>query len=132
MPAKVKFPVYMSHTTAESLDLWYTLDNSRSKTAFIENAINFYIGFLTTKEDASFLPKALESSIDGRLGTFQERISKLMFKQSVELDMLMNIIAAVTELDEEYLRKLRAYSVSNVKRTNGQLSLEETVRRRNE
>jgi hypothetical protein len=55
-------------------------------------------------------------------------MSSMLFKQAVETDMAMNILADTVKLDEEYLRHQRSHSVSNVKRTNGQLSFEQLAR----
>jgi hypothetical protein len=55
-------------------------------------------------------------------------MSSMLFKQAVETDMAMNILADSINLNEEYLRHQRSRSVSNVKRTNGQLSFEQMAR----
>lgn len=56
-------------------------------------------------------------------------MASLLFKQSVELDMVAGILARALEMDEESLRRLRAESVKNVKQTNGRISLEQRMRR---
>jgi hypothetical protein len=66
--------------------------------------------------------------MDGRLGTFEKRMSSVLFKNAVETDMAMSILADNADLDEEYLRRQRNRSVNNVKRTNGQLSFEQLAR----
>ena len=78
------------------------------------------------------LPQAVSSVIEGRLGVFQDRLTSLMFKQAVELDMVLSILAESLEVDEESLRRLRSRSIANVKATNGRLSLEQHVRRGSE
>ena len=54
-------------------------------------------------------------------------LSALLYKHSVELDMVMGILADSYELTEEDMRRRRADSVRNVKRTNGRLSFEEKI-----
>ena len=60
---------------------------------------------------------------------FEDRLSSLIYRHSVELDMVMGILADSYELTEEDLRRRRAESVQNVKGTNGRLSFEEKIRR---
>lgn len=74
------------------------------------------------------LPRAVQSAIDGRLQLLEHRLSSLLFKQAVELDMGLSLLAECVNLDESVLRKQRAKSVNDVKRTNGQLRLEQKLR----
>ena len=58
----------------------------------------------------------------------RDRLASLLYKHSVELDMVMGILADSYEFTEEDMRRRRADSVRNVKRTNGRLSFEQKVR----
>ena len=75
-----------------------------------------------------FLPTSVQSYLDGRLDQFENRIASLLFKQAVELDMGMSKLADCINLDEEYLRRRRADSIANVKRTNGTLRFEQIAK----
>ena len=52
------------------------------------------------------------------------RLSKLMFKWSIELNMMMHIVAAHFRDDIGELRALRGYSADEVKRTYGNISFD--------
>ena len=114
------------------LERRYTEDDSRSLTGFIENAINFYLDYLSANNAGMFLPSSVQSYLDGRLDQFEDRMASLLYKQSVELDMVMSILADCVNLDEAYLRKKRAESVASVKKFNGRLRLEQIVKRTQE
>ena len=58
----------------------------------------------------------------------EDRLASLAFKQAVELDMMAGILADAYQFNEEDLRRRRAESVRNVKRTNGRITLEQRVR----
>ena len=77
---------------------------------------------------AHFIWSAIRSCIDGRLGTMENRMASLLYKQAVELEMCERILADSLELDEAYLRRKRAESIDSVKRTNGQLRFEQVAR----
>mgnify|MGYP000757601437 FL=1 len=117
----------MSPETAEKLEHWYRQDGCRSKNEFLERAVNYYADHLAAGT-STMLPRAVQSAIDGRLQLLEQRLSSLLFKQAVELDMGLSLLAACVNLDESVLRKQRAKSVNDVKRTNGQLRLEQKVR----
>ena len=106
-------------------------EGSRSMNEFIEHAVNHYIDYILMTR-ATTLPKAISSAIDGRLGMLEDRLSALQFNNSVELDMLVQIIAGEYDLDPGYLRKLRSDSVRNVKQTSGRVSLANAVRESDE
>ena len=53
-------------------------------------AIGFYLDYLEADNAGDFLPIALKSYVDGRLGKLEERLSSLSFRQSVEVDMAVS------------------------------------------
>lgn len=124
---KDRFALRLSPEMRERLERLYRADGSRSRRECIENALNFYIGYLALGEDDVLLPQAVLSAIEGRLGAFEDRISRLLFKQSVELAMLTQLIASDTDADELALRRLRGKCVDDVKRTNGAISFEDAL-----
>ena len=127
MSEKTRFPLYMSRETEEKLDRRYTEDGSSSKTAFIESAINFYMGYLDVKDAGAFLPAAVSSAIEGRLGMREDRMAALLFKQTVEMDMVMNVVSAAAEITQTELQALRSRCVKEVKQTNGKISFADTL-----
>lgn len=50
-----------------------------------------------------------------------------LFKLSVEMAMMMNVLAANSEIDEESLIRLRGECVKEVKRLNGSFSFDDAV-----
>ena len=100
----------------------------RSMNELAERAIGFYLDYLESGNAGDFLPTALKSYVDGRLGQFEKHMSAMLYKLAVENDMTMGMLADNFELSEEYLRGRRSRSVQNVKRTNGQLRFEQILR----
>lgn len=118
-----KMTIRMSPVTEFRLERDYRLDGSRSKNEFIERAIVRYLDQLEAEQNET-LPMAIQAAINGRLGMFEDRLSKLMFKQTVETDMALSALLAYLNIDSDYMKKLRADSVKNVKATNGRLAFE--------
>ena len=128
MSQKEKFALYLTPEMKARLERRYQEDGSRSLTGFIENAINFYLDYLSANNAGMFLPSSVQSYLDGRLDQFEDRMASLLFTQAVELDMGMSTLADCVKLDEEYLRRRRANSIANVKRTNGRLRFEQIAK----
>ena len=126
-----KMTIRLSPITEFRLERDYRLDGSRSKNEFIEKAITHYQDLLETEQNET-LPTAIQSAIDGRLGMFEDRMARLLYKLAVETDMGISAVLDCIQMDSDYLRKLRADSVKNVKSTNGLLTFEQKVREREE
>lgn len=128
MSRKEKFPLYLTPEKKARLERRYQEDGSRSITAFIENAIDLYLDYLSANDAGLFLPASVKHYLDSRLDQMEDRLASLAFKQAVELDMMAGILADAYQFNEEDLRRRRAESVRNVKRTNGRINLEQRVR----
>ena len=127
--AENRFPLRLEDLTRWKIESWYKRDGCDSRNAFAEKAVNFYVDYLESQENG-ILPIAIQSAIDGRLGMFEDGMAGLLYKLTVEMDMGLSTLADCVQLDEEYLRRQRGNSVSNVKRTNGLLTLEQRVKER--
>ena len=125
MAQKQKIPVYLQPESMKRLEEHFKDDGSTTRTEFIEKAINFYIGYLQAGKDSTFLPQTISATMNGRLAMLEDRFSALSFKQSVELDMVIRLLASYFSMDKETLRQVRSESVSSVRRTNGRLSFEQ-------
>ena len=117
----------MTDETATKIERWYQVDNCRSKNEFIEKAVNCYADMLAAGESTT-LPRAVQSAIDARLKLFEDRIAAVLYKQAVEMDMALSILLQSLNVSEEVLRQERAKSIAAVKKTNGQLRMEQKLR----
>lgn len=124
---KDRLALRMKPATRQKIDQWCAASGCHSMNQFVEQAVNFYADHLSLEANNS-LPRAVSSALDGRLGMFEDRLSSLLYKQAVELDMVMGILADSYEFSPEEMRRRRADSVRNVKQTNGRLSFEQKVR----
>ena len=113
--------------TKQKIERWYKQDNCRSKNEFIEKAVNCYTDMLSAGETTT-LPRAVQSAIDNRLKLFEDRMASLLYKQAVEMDMMTSLVLQSLNVSEEVLRQERAKSIAAVKKTNGQLRLEQKLR----
>lgn len=128
MSEREKLAVRLEPELRERLERCYTMDGSRSRREYIENAIRFYTDYQELQDAQSLLPKEITTVLDGRLGMLEDRMASLLFKHSVELDMVCGLLSGAFDIDEETLRRLRAESIKTVKQTNGRISLEQRMR----
>ena len=72
-------------------------------------------------------PPALVAAMRGTVQDSENRIARLLFKLAVEVNMMMNVLAAGMEISDEDLKTLRARSVREVKQTNGRISFKDAI-----
>lgn len=124
---KQKFPLWAKPETLESVKELYRSDDCKSQSEFIEKAILFYVGYLTADEPKSYLPNMFLSAMHSIVRESDNRTGRLLFKMSVELSMLLNVAAAMWEVDRKELARLRGNCIEEVKRINGTISLDDAV-----
>ena len=132
MTEKERLQLRLQPETREKIERWQSAAGCRSMNEFVEKAVNFYADYLASDDSGVLLSPAIQSAIDGQLQEFKEQLKSLLFKQAVEMDMGISVLADCVNLDEAYLRKKRAQSVASVKKFNGRLRLEQIVKRAQE
>ena len=123
-----KHSVWLSESAWTDVESRYRQDNCSTRNEFIEKAIRFYSGYLDAESADAYLPQVLANVLEGKLGALGERIGRLLFKLSVDQNLMGNILAAGIEIDPDQLRKTRVRCVREVKETNGEISFEDAVR----
>nr|DAR74831.1 MAG TPA: Putative plasmid related protein-helix-helix, DNA BINDING PROTEIN [Caudoviricetes sp.] len=63
---KEKFSLYLTLEKKAIPERRYQEDGGRSLTAFIENAVDFYLDYLSANNAGLFLPASVKSCLDGR------------------------------------------------------------------
>lgn len=121
---KRKFALYIRESTLEQVRKWYPQDNCTSQSEFIEKAIQFYIGFISSENGSDYLPKIITSTLKGIVNESDNRISRILFKMAVEQAITMNVVAATCNISRDQIEKLRGTCVAQVKRSNGAYSFE--------
>ncbi|MDE6590918.1 MAG: hypothetical protein K2K53_11360 [Oscillospiraceae bacterium] len=124
---KIKFAMRIKPETQELVREWCPKDNCQSQNEFIEKAIHFYVEHLSVQSSTSFLPSALVSALRATLQGSENRIARLLFKLTVEIGMMMNVLAAGLEIDSSQLDDLRWRCVQDVKQTNGTITFKDTL-----
>jgi Arc/MetJ-type ribon-helix-helix transcriptional regulator len=106
-------------------------NNFKNKSEFIYNAVDFYIGYLNSRNSSAYLSKILMSALQATLKETELRHANNIFRLSVEMSMMMNILAAGLEISDEDLRKLRGRCVKEVKASRGKICMEDALEYQN-
>ena len=128
---KQRTTIWLSPKTIASLDEMVKRGNCRSRSELIEKALKFYDGYLRSTQENEFLPIALSSAMSGIVKSSEDRIARVLFKNAVEIAMMMNVLSATAEIDEATLKKLRAKCIKDVKGTLGKINFEDIYKYQN-
>ena len=122
---KVCFALYVNQSALDLVDENFEKDNCLSKSEFIENAIRFYVSYLSSNTNIPYLSTVVMSTMESLLKENTNRLSKLLFKLAVELAITMNVVASNQGVDKEVLNTLRDECIKEVKKTNGIFTFDE-------
>lgn len=114
--------------TVEMIKNNYKKVHCRYPAQYIENAVDFYTGYINADRESYYIPKAILSNLKAIVDFSESNIFRMLFKQAVELAMIENILAATNDIDESDIERLRGECVDIVKRTNGNFKMEHAVK----
>ena len=124
---KRRFQLWVMPSTLELADQYYRSYNCASRSEFIEKAIQFYAGYVSSQQNQDYLARIIPATVKGIVDESSNRMGRLLFKMAVELAVTENILAAVCEVDRQELKRLRGQCVEEIKRTNGMISFEQAL-----
>lgn len=131
MENRVRFQMRIAPETDRKIKAVMPLADCQSQNEFVEQALLHYCGCLQAQNSMEILSPALTAAVRGAVQDTENHICRLLFKLTVELSMMMNVLAAGMEISGEDLERLRGRCVQEVKRTNGRISFGDTVRYQN-
>ena len=121
---KTKFSIRVDTELLKLADHYIADSTVQNRTELIEDALRFYLGFLTSRKAEDYLLQSLSSVMTSTVRDSEKRIARMDFKLAVELSKLAHVIAYTHEVDGEALRKLHLKCLEEVKRINGAVDFE--------
>ena len=124
---KVKFQMRIDPDTDRKIKAAMPRANCRSQNEFMEKAVRFYCDYLAAEDVANFLPPIFVHAMRGAIQSSENRIARLLFKLTVEISMMMNVLAEGLEINVSRLDNLRWQCVQEIKKVNGTISFKDTL-----
>lgn len=121
---KVRKGFYIEEGVLEQIDSLLQQVNVKSRNEFLNQALKFYIGYLTSEKIENYMLSTISSVMHSTVKDSENRMARAMYKLAVETSKLSHVIAYSHGVDEEALRKLQAKCAEEVKRINGTVSFE--------
>ena len=124
---KKEHAFWLTSETKDLVEQVYAADNCKSQSEFVEKAIQFYAGYLNTKNASAFLPEVLTTILIGIMDDFAQRMGRMLYKLSVEQNLCNHILTADTDMDQRTYQLMRGRSVREVDSTNGRITFKEVL-----
>jgi len=124
-----KTTAYLSADTLKRCESGMFLLGLKSRSIFIEQAVNFYSGYLQAQTHSDYLSATITHAMEGVIENTENRLARMMFKEAVELAKLTSMLADINEMDDGAIERLHYKCVQEVKKINGVITFEDTVKR---
>ena len=124
---KNKYTIWMHPETWEKVKELYKEAGCPRKSDFIEQAVRFYVGYMTAENKANFLPNMFLSNMRSIVRESDNRNNRMLFKLAVEIAMVENILANLSKYDPLSVERLRGQCIEEVKGINGMMQFEDAV-----
>lgn len=124
---KQKVTIFLTPFMKKKIEENYRADNCRSQSEFVEKAVDFYLGYLNTKNASAFLPEVLTTILIGIMDDFAQRIGRQLYKVAVEQNLCNHILISDTDMDQRTYQLMRGRSVREVDSTNGRITFKEVL-----
>lgn len=128
---KVRKGFYIKEDLLEQVNGLLEQADVKSRNEFLNQALKFYIGYLTSEEIENYMLSTISSVMHSTVKDSENRTARAMYKLAVETSKLSHVIAYSHGVDEEALRKLQAKCTDEVKRINGTVTFEDAYRFQN-
>lgn len=125
---KVRKAFYIDEELLEQVDDLLEQADVRSRNEFVNQALKFYIGYLTSEKVENYMLTTISSVMHATVKDTENRMARAMYKLAVETSKLSHVIAYSHEVDEQALGKLQAKCAEEVKRLNGAIRFEDAYK----
>ena len=120
---KFKSTIYISKDLYKKMKGIAISTNTISRNRVIEDAINFYYGYVAENQNQDYLCSTFGNKLDAIVKRSDDRTSRILYKMAVELSMLTRICATDKILTKETYDRMRKNAAQDVKTTNGILDI---------
>ena len=125
---KKKYAYWMKPSMVEEITETLDMANATSKSDFVCQAVNFYIGYLHQQKYINYLSPILAQTIKSEIESVEKNVSEMLFNVAVEQAKLSNVIAATNQIDKVSLSALNKLCAEEVARNNGIITFEDAYK----
>ncbi len=116
----------------ERIDFQKENAKAKDRGDFTRKALEFYLSFLETSRNQDYLNQSVALGVRQGINDIEKQTMPNIFRLSVEMSMMWNILASVGKLTPREMRALRGDCVSAVRATKKRCSPESAMKYQND
>lgn len=124
---KQRISLYLDKDTVKKADRMMKEHGYRSRNEFYTAATESFIADKLLQENGSALSDKLARAVEEMSEDNAKSISKGMFRYAVQLEMVMRMIATLSDISDEEVENMRREAINNVRRTRGKVNLKDII-----
>ena len=121
---KKKYAYWMRPSMVSDMEEMLYDANVGSKSEFVCQAVDFYIGYLRSQKNINYLAPILAGAIKSEVQSLEDNLSEMLFKLAVEVAKSNHITALTNEISDEDMEMLNAMCCEDVAQNNGRVTFE--------
>lgn len=124
---KRRISLYLDKDIVKKADKMMKEHGYRSRNEFYTVALESFIADELLQENASALSDKLAKAVAEMSQDNAKSISKGLFRYAVQLEMVMRMIATLSDISDEEVEDMRREAINNVRRTRGKVNLKDII-----
>ena len=124
---KQRISLYLDRNTVKKADKMMKEYGYKSRNEFYTAAVESFIADELMKENDSALSEKLARAVAELSENNAKAISKGLFRYAVQLEMVMRMIATLSDIGDREVENMRREAINNVRRTRGKVNLKDII-----
>ena len=116
---KKHISIWIGEDVLKKCDANVKITKASNRSEYINEAIEFYNGYLHSQTNEDFISETLMKVFQSTMDSFEKRMARQMFKQSVEISKIFWLIVKEMNVNPENADILHESCVQEVKKING-------------
>ena len=124
---KQRISLYLDRDTVKTADKMMKEYGFKSRNEFYTAAVESFIADELLQKNDSALSEKLARAVAELSENNSKAISKGLFRYAVQLEMVMRMIATLSDISDEEVEDMRREAINNVRRTRGKVNLKDII-----
>ena len=124
---KQRISLYLDRNTVKKADKMMKEYGFKSRNEFYTAAVESFIADELLQENDSALSEKLAKAVAELSENNAKEISKGLFRYAVQLEMVMRMIATLSDISYGEVEDMRREAINNVRRTRGKVNLKDII-----
>lgn len=103
---KVKTGFWIDRDVMDGIDELLEKADAKSRSEFVQRAIEFYSAFLQTKKVEKYLLPTISATITNQIGSFEERVARHLYREAVITCVMCFVLSSQYDLSEEEIESV--------------------------